>query len=156
MQISNRFSIGVHILVLVARQEEQEILSSEDLAGSIGVNPVIVRKVMSQLKNSQLIQTRRGIAGVELTKAPQNIRLYDIYQATGGIGADKLFRYHEQPNPNCDVGRTIHRVLDHHLDEVKAAMETPLKQQTLADILETSQEEMGSQQNYNIFSEKHK
>ncbi|MHB9781517.1 Rrf2 family transcriptional regulator [Streptococcus sp. 10F2] len=142
MQISNRFSIGVHILVLVARQEEQEILSSEDLAGSIGVNPVIVRKVMSQLKNSQLIQTRRGIAGVELTKAPQNIRLYDIYQATGGIGADKLFRYHEQPNPNCDVGRTIHQVLDEHLEEVQLAMEERLKGKTLAGLLATSQEKI--------------
>ncbi|WP_247644707.1 Rrf2 family transcriptional regulator [Streptococcus sp. NLN64] len=57
MQISNRFSIGVHILVLVARQNEENMLTSESLVGSVGVNPVIVRKVMSQLRQADLIQT---------------------------------------------------------------------------------------------------
>ncbi|NYS33441.1 Rrf2 family transcriptional regulator [Streptococcus danieliae] len=140
MQISNRFSIGVHILVLVALQEEAEILTSEGLAASVGVNPVIVRKVMSQLRQAQLIQTRQGLAGIELGREPAAISLFDIYQATGGIGADKLFRYHDAPNPQCEVGRTIHGVLDHHLQEVQAAMELPLKHQSLADILKTSQE----------------
>lgn len=146
MQISNRFSIGVHILVLVARQNEEEILTSETLAGSVGVNPVIVRKVMSQLRQADLIQTKQGMAGMELGRQPEEITLFNIYQATGGIGADKLFRYHDTPNPQCEVGRTIHRVLDHHLDEVKAAMEAPLKQQTLADILETSQGKIDSRE----------
>ncbi|WP_233340815.1 Rrf2 family transcriptional regulator [Streptococcus sp. 121] len=57
MHISNRFSIGVHILVLVARQNEEDMLTSESLAGSVGVNPVIVHKVMSQLRQADLIQT---------------------------------------------------------------------------------------------------
>lgn len=140
MQISNRFSIGVHILVLVALQEEAEILTSESLAASVGVNPVIVRNVMSQLRKAQLIQTRQGLAGIELGREPAAISLFEIYQATGGIGADQLFRYHETPNPQCEVGRTIHGVLDHHLQEVQAAMEAPLKHQSLADILKTSQE----------------
>ena len=43
MQISSKFTIGVHLLALVDYLGEDEKATSTVLANSIGVNPVIVR-----------------------------------------------------------------------------------------------------------------
>ena len=40
----------------------------------------------------------------------------------------------ENSNPNCRVGRNIHRILDNRLLEVQKAMEEKLSQMTLADV----------------------
>jgi DNA-binding IscR family transcriptional regulator len=48
MRIANRFSIGVHILSLLGALRDAEH-TSEWMAGSIGVNPVVVRNVTGML-----------------------------------------------------------------------------------------------------------
>jgi len=111
-------------------------VNSEFLAGSIGVNPVIVRTVISQLREAGIVQTQRGSSGAELTKKLDEITLYDIYKAVGSVDTEEgLFHFHEQPNPDCPVGRNIHRVLDQRLIDVQRAMEEKLRSTTLADIV---------------------
>ena len=111
-------------------------MNSEFLAGSIGVNPVIVRTVISQLREAGIVQTQRGSSGAELTKKLDEITLYDIYKAVGSVDTEEgLFHFHEQPNPDCPVGRNIHRVLDQRLIDVQRAMEEKLRSTTLADIV---------------------
>ena len=56
MQISSRFTIGVHILAVIDYLGDSEKVTSSVLAGSIGVNPVIVRNVMGSLKEAGIIQ----------------------------------------------------------------------------------------------------
>lgn len=45
-----------------------------------------------------------------------------------------MFHFHENPNPNCLVGRNIHAVLDDKLLKVQKAMEDELKSITLAEV----------------------
>ena len=47
----------------------------------------------------------------------------DIYQAVETRGQGELFNFHEKPNPNCPVGKNIHRVLDESLLEVQKKFE---------------------------------
>ena len=49
--------------------------------------------------------------------------------------AEGLFHFHEQPNPDCPVGRNIHKVLDRRLVDAQRAMEVELKSTTLAEIV---------------------
>ncbi len=51
-----------------------------------------------------------------------------------------LFHFHEQPNPDCPVGRNIHKVLDQRLVDAQKAMEEKLRQTTLADIVEDTKQ----------------
>ena len=44
MQISSRFTIAVHVLTCVEALVGQMQLNSETIAGSVGVNPVVVRR----------------------------------------------------------------------------------------------------------------
>ena len=60
MQISSRFTIAIHILACVETLGEDYKITSDFLASSIQVNPVVVRKILSQLKRAGLIQVTRG------------------------------------------------------------------------------------------------
>ena len=141
MQIGSRFTIGVHIITAIDYFKDMDRVNSEFLAGSIGVNPVIVRTVISQLREAGIVQTRRGSSGAVLTKRLDEITLYDIYKAVGSVDeAEGLFHFHEQPNPDCPVGRNIHKVLDRHLMDAQKAMEDRLKSTTLADIAEDTRQ----------------
>ena len=52
MQISSRFTIGTHVLVMIALKGDCTKVTSDMIAGSVGVNSVIIRKTLSQLKKS--------------------------------------------------------------------------------------------------------
>lgn len=106
------------------------------MAGSVGVNPVIIRKTLSQLKKADLISVQRGTGGAALVKSPEEINLLQVYHAVDSIGpSGKLFSFHDHPNPACPVGRNIHGILDQSLEDVQMAMEKELETKTLAGIL---------------------
>ena len=116
-------------------------VNSEFLAGSIGVNPVIIRTVISHLREAGIVQTQRGSSGAVLTKRLDEITLFDVYKAVGSVDEEEgLFHFHEQPNPDCPVGRNIHNVLDRHLVDAQRAMEESLRSTTLADIVEDTKQ----------------
>ena len=126
MQIPSRFTIAVHILTLIAQNKGNETK----------VNPVIIRKTLSQLKKADLISVQRGSGGATLTKAAEEINLLQVYRAVDSIGpSGKLFSFHDNPNPACPVGRNIHGILDQSLEDVQMAMEKELEKKTLAGIL---------------------
>ena len=137
MQIGSKFTIGVHIITAIDYFRDMDRVNSGFLAGSIGVNPVIVRNVISQLREAGIVRTRRGSSGAELAKPLREISLYDIFKAVESVDAEEgLFHFHEQPNPDCPVGRNIQKVLGRHLTDAQRAMEEQLKAATLADIAE--------------------
>ena len=54
-----------------------------------------------------------------------------------------FFHFHENPNPACPVGRTIHGVLDKKLSAVQLAMEKAMEQTTLEALLQEARKEIG-------------
>lgn len=132
MQISSRFTIAVHMLLCMDIFQEEYKVTSDFMALSIGVNPVIIRKLLSQLKDSGLAEVKRGPGGAVPAKPLEEITFLDIYRAVDCIGENTLFHFHENPNPNCPVGKNIHRILDGRLVQVQEAMEKELGAITLA------------------------
>ena len=106
-------------------------MTSEFMAFSIGVNPVIVRKLLSQLKDAGLAEVRRGPGGAVPARPLDEITLLDIYRAVDCIGENTLFHFHKNPNSDCPVGKNIHRILDGRLAQVQDAMERELESITL-------------------------
>ena len=131
MQITSRFTIAVHMLLCMDVFQEEYKVTSEFMAFSIGVNPVIVRKLLSQLKDAGLAEVRRGPGGAVPARPLDEITLLDIYRAVDCIGENTLFHFHENPNPDCPVGKNIHRILDGRLAQVQDAMERELESITL-------------------------
>lgn len=134
MQISSRFTIGVHMLIAIDYFKDNYSVTSNFLAGSIGVNPVIVRQLMQKLTAAGLIAAKRGRGGMHLVKPLNEVTLYDVYKATELVENNQLFHFHENPNPKCWVGGHIHDLLDDKLRDIQLAMENQMKQTTLAEL----------------------
>ncbi|WP_374719063.1 Rrf2 family transcriptional regulator [Parageobacillus toebii] len=136
MKISSRFTVAVHILSLLALEKNAHC-TSEWIAGSVNTNPVVVRRVIGQLKKAGLVQVRPGTGGAFLTKDTQEITLLDIYRAVEVVEEGELFQIHEHPNPQCPVGANIQAVLEVILHRAQAAMENVLREIRLHDIVTT-------------------
>ena len=134
MQISSRFTIALHIFSCVDVFGGECKVTSDFLAESINTNPVIIRKILTQLKNAGLITVQRGTGGIEVTRNLRDITFYDVYEAIDPVENGDLFHFHESPNPKCPVGRNIHALLDGKLKDIQNAMENELKRYTLLDL----------------------
>ena len=135
MQITSKFTVAVQILTCIDIFGGQMRVTSDFLSGSTGVNAVIVRNVLGQLRNAGIVETRQGSGGAHLAKALDEITLYDIYKAVDCVDDDGLFHFHENPNADCPVGRNIHKSMDDRLQTAQSALENELKKTTLAEIV---------------------
>ena len=133
MQISSRFTMAIHMFACIDTFTDRK-MTSDFMAASIGTNPVIVRKLLQQLKAAGLIEVSRGTGGVTVTKPLDEITFLDVYKAVECTPDEQLFHFHENPNPKCPVGKNIHHVLDDRLNQVQKAMEDKLAAMTLADV----------------------
>ena len=134
MQISSRFTVALHIFTCVDTFGDKYKITSDFLAESINTNPVIIRKILTQLKNAGLITVARGTGGITPTRPLREITFYDVYEAIEPLENGDLFNFHASPNPNCPVGRNIHTLLDDKLKAIQLAMENKMKKYTVDDL----------------------
>lgn len=133
MQFSSRLPVAVHILLAIVEFEGKEKTTSTFLAGSVNVNPVIIRNTLGQLKTAGLVTVKAGEGGASLAKDPKDITLMDIFNAVEKKEA--LFHFHENPNPECPVGKNVHAVLDRRLFSIQEAMRKQMESITLQDLI---------------------
>lgn len=132
MRIANRFSIAVHILALLGALREAEH-TSEWMAGSIGVNPVVVRNITGMLRRAGLVRTQQGVAGTRLARPLSEITLLDVYRAVEADGS--VFSVHPRPNPKCPVGSRIEQTLSQLFASAERAMQARLESVTLDHVV---------------------
>lgn len=135
MQISSRFTIAIHVLICIETFKNANKITSEFLASSVNVNPVVIRRLLQQLKAGGIVSVTRGSGGAELAKPISDITLLDIYNAVECIEDGELFHFHENPNELCPVGKNIYKILNPRLISIQQAMEKEMKSTTLADIM---------------------
>lgn len=131
--INTKLSVAIHILSMIATNPNNSI-SSDFIAGSVNTNPVVIRRISGLLKKAGIIDAQAGKLGFTLTKASADITLLTVYRAVQS-DAD-LFAIHDNPNPNCSIGKHIQATLDDTFHRAQAAMEQELANQTLLDIIE--------------------
>lgn len=128
---NTRFATAIHILTLLAK-DPQEWLTSDWIAGSVNVNPVIVRKELINLKKSGLIESRQGkVGGVRIAKNPEQINISEIYKSVKNT--EVLGKRNQNPNPLCSVGKDINKNLDILFDETDDLVFQFLKEKKLSD-----------------------
>jgi Rrf2 family protein len=135
MASSCRFAFAVHVLaVLALKREEGGGVCSDVLAGSVNTNPVIIRRLLSRLREAGLVTTQKGsCGGSALAAAPERISLNAVYRA---VEPGAAFGQHPQePNKGCPVGAGIEQVLDEVFASAEAALEAALARRSLADVL---------------------
>jgi Rrf2 family protein len=136
MQISSRFTIALHVFACIDAFQDSHKLTSDFIAGSVNVNPVVIRRILQQLKAAALVTVARGTGGCKIAKPLEDITFLDVYNAVECVESGELFHFHENPNPNCPVGRNIHYVLDDKLKRIQSAMENEMAKITIADVID--------------------
>lgn len=130
--IKSKFAITLHIMTLLAESKE-EWYSSSYIAGSLNVNPVLVRNELAALKNKNFIESKEGKnGGVRLAISPSSIKLSDIFLLAKG--EDHVLGYCKNtPNPLCQVGKKINENLEELFLDVDRSIELELMKTTLED-----------------------
>src|SRR5205085_3297837 len=82
----------------------------ECIAGSVNTNPVVIRRILSQLSQARLVSSQTGATGgTRLAKRPDEISLCAVYKA---VSCGEVFALHaKSPNQDCPIGRNIESVL---------------------------------------------
>ena len=135
--MTSRFTMALHALGMIAFEGERsrgKPVTSATLARSINTNPVVVRRVLADLRRAGLVETRRGVGGgVVLARPAARISLRCVWEALEG--REQLFGRHPSgPNPHCPVGRCVADYLEELYGDVEAALKASLGKVTLSQL----------------------
>lgn len=133
MSTNSRFTVAIHVLTLLA-YAQPELLTSEHIACSVTTNPVVIRRILGDLRRAGLVLSHAGNGGGwKLARRAEHITLLDAYEA---VQEGALFALHPQrPNPACAIGKTIQSTLTAFFEDAETALEERLAQSTVADVL---------------------
>ncbi|MGJ1496777.1 Rrf2 family transcriptional regulator [Sphingobacterium spiritivorum] len=125
------FATATHIIALLML-ERDTWLSSDYIAGSININPVVVRKEITKLKEAQLVISKEGKnGGVRIAEDIKKKTLADVYKAT--LASDEKGKYNN-PNPNCPVGKNINNYLTIVYNDIEEQHIAYLNQISIQDL----------------------
>ena len=128
---NSRFPISLHILTLL-EDAKGSLVSSEYLAGSININPVLVRKEIMNLRKHGFVDSKEGKGGGSfLAKDAVDINLGEVYMAVKNMSI--LGQSKNEPNPRCPIGKQINQHLNTLYSDAEKALIANLAKQTLAD-----------------------
>jgi len=136
--VNSQLTIVAHILAVLAHHRDDGAITSDVLAEGFGTNPVVIRRVLSQLKKAGLILGRPGVGGGSiLSKSPEKITLRDAYEAISGEAGTAFVRHRAQ----CDDGVAIGPVIAGYLNELsRDAEQAMLKNLDAVSIHELTKE----------------
>jgi Rrf2 family protein len=128
---NTRFSTALHVLTLLAKNQEDWV-SSDYIAGSICINPVMVRRELSSLNEAGLICSRKGKeGGSKLNRKPEDISLGEVYLAVKN--SEILGKKNKDTNVHCPVGSRINLKLEELRVEADSLLRQYLDGKSLAE-----------------------
>lgn len=134
MAANSQFSMAVHVLTVLAKYGDEKV-KSDFVASSVNTNPVVIRRLLGQLSQANLVESQTGAAGgTRLARRPNKITLADIYKA---VSCGEVFALPgKSPNQDCPVGRNIEAVLCNLQKEIDRTVGDKLSEYTLQSVLE--------------------
>jgi Rrf2 family protein len=133
MAVNTRFSTGIHTLVLLAAEPDVQ-KTSEEIARKLNTNPVVIRRVLSLLRQAGLVTSQKGPSGgSKLAKSGKTIRLGDIYRALEPVSI-----FHSTNHATESAGK-VSGVLEKVFREAQSALEFELDGTTLSQLAKKSE-----------------
>ena len=132
MKRSSRLSLALHALVHLHKQPDAAITSTT-LAQCLMTNPVVVRRVLGELRNAGIVGATKGHdGGWRLLRPAGEISNKAIYVA---MGESLLIRTESDPGDRqCGIVRAVDRVMGEFLADAEALLAARLERVSLADI----------------------
>lgn len=132
--MNSRLTVASHVLGLIAylEREEGRGATSDELAESVGTNAVVIRRVLGQLKNAGIVDSRRGAGGGSvLARDPKDITLRAVYEAVQDEGCEIIGRHANGVGEDCPVAPVIAEYLDELYMDAEEALKRTLAQVTV-------------------------
>lgn len=138
MAANSRFAVAVHIMASLSVKDIEEWVSSSYLASSVNTNPVVIRRILSDLQKANLVETQPGKSGgARLSKSPDSISLLDVYKAVEG---GSIFGFNvNEPNKQCSLSCKMKTILQPIFDSADSAVESELKKVKLSFLKERAE-----------------
>lgn len=130
--MDTKFSIALHILVYI--EETTNIVTSELLAKSVGTNASHIRKIISLLKDADIIKSQQGKKGIILNIKATDLTLDKVYFAV--YPEKEIIHIHDTSNQDCPVGTNIKDALLPIFEESEKQLILNLKNKTLQSLIE--------------------
>lgn len=113
--------------------EQEEPMTSEQLAECMRTNPVVVRRTMAGLRKAGFIRSEKGHGGGwSIDCDLKTVTLFDVYTA---LGEPILFAVgNRTENPQCLVEQSVNKALGDAFREAEALLIDRLGSTTLASL----------------------
>lgn len=133
MLSSSRFIVAVHAMSVLARFAGRGPVCSATVAQSVHTNPVVIRRLMSELEKAALVRSVAGRSGgFELNRDASAISLADVYFA---VEDESVFRMHKtDPQSACPVAGQLGKILSGPLRAAECALHSSLAKTTIRDV----------------------
>lgn len=132
--MNSEFTIAVHSLVYLAYVPEN-MASSDMIAENVGTHSARIRKIMSGLKKSGLVNTREGSGGgYRFDMNPAEVTLADVYRimAQGSLIPSWCL---SESDCDCKVGSNMNAVMYNIFCSAEQQLEQHFSAITIADVL---------------------
>jgi len=131
MKPSSQLSDVLHVLLHMAHAEAP--LTSSALAAAMGTHPVVLRRLMTGLREAGFVVSEKGHGGGWLMAAPlERITLRDVHLA---LGAPSLVSFgFREDRPQCLVAQVVNESLRAAMAQAEASLLAQLEGVTLAQL----------------------
>lgn len=134
MAANSRFAVATHIMLSVAVKKSGELASSAYLSSSVNTNPVVIRRILSDLQKAGLLETEFGRSGgARLSKPAGKISMYEIFRA---VDAGDVFAFNpNKPKKTCTLSCKMKSILEPVFSSANEALASNLKETLLSDLV---------------------
>lgn len=133
MRTDSKLSSILHLLLHMAHSDRP--LTSDELAGFLHTNPVLVRRTLAGLRERGYVASEKGHGGGwAVTADLRRVTLRDVYEA---VGAPAVFAIgNRAERTDCLVEQVVNQSLADALAEAEALLIARFAQVTLAELSE--------------------
>ena len=133
MKRDSRLSGVLHVLLHLAEGEAP--LTSEQLAGAMSTNPVVIRRIMAGLRDAGYVRSEKGHGGGwTLACDLRTLTLRDVYEALGSPGL--LAMGNRTEAPGCLVEQAVNAALGQAFNDAERQLLLRFGEVTLAALRE--------------------
>ncbi|WP_411840569.1 RrF2 family transcriptional regulator [Paracoccus sp. ME4] len=119
MRQDTRLSRLLHVLLHMAQTDAP--MTSQQIAGMLGSNAVVVRRIMAGLRDCGYVEAERGHGGGwRIIRRTDEITVLDVYRS---LGSPDLFAFgFSNPRPSCLVEQSVNTTISSSIETATAAI----------------------------------